>query len=137
MATSFARANAYPESDIPLPRLRTIWQLWSCAALLAGVGVAAIALDAPLANWVASGRCPAFLVKLCSLSEIFSHGVGVVLILVAIAVLDPWHRYAIPRIAAAALGSGLVANSLKLFVARMRPHHFDLSGDGLESFGEW
>jgi membrane-associated phospholipid phosphatase len=137
MATSFARANAYPESDVPLPRLRTICQLWSCAALLGGAGVAAIALDVPLARWVAAGHCPNVILKLCSLSEIFSHGLGVVLILIAIAVLDPWHRYAIPRIAAASLGSGLVANALKLFVARMRPHHFDLSGHGLESFGEW
>src|SRR6478752_2084390 len=137
MATSFARANAYPESDVPLPRLRTICQLWSCAAVLGGLGVAAIALDVPLARWVAAGHPPAFILKLCSLSEIFSHGLGVLLILIAIAVLDPWHRYAIPRIAAASLGSGLVANALKLFVARMRPHHFDLNGHGLESFGEW
>ena len=68
------------------------------------------------------------------LSELFSHGLGVLLIAVAIWVLDPWHRYALPRIMAAALGSGLLANGFKLLLARTRPHHFDLTGHSLETF---
>ena len=59
------------------------------------------------------------------------------LIVVTIAVLDPWHRYAIPRIAAAAIGSGLAANVLKLFLGRARPQHFDLNLGGLDSFTDW
>jgi membrane-associated phospholipid phosphatase len=137
MATSFERSGAFPENEIPLPRLRTIWHLWSCAAVLASAGVAAVALDVPIASWVKNGGCPDIVEKLSGLSEVFSHGLGVVLIVIAIAVLDPWHRYAIPRIVAAALGSGLVANALKLLVARVRPHHFDLGGHGLETFNDW
>jgi membrane-associated phospholipid phosphatase len=63
--------------------------------------------------------------------------VGIAVILVAIAVLDPRNRRAIPRVAAASLGAGLAANVLKLLVARARPHHFDLSGDALDSFAGW
>ncbi len=137
MATSFQRTNLYPDSEIPLPRLRTISHLWSCAALLGGLGAAALALDMPLATWVGTGRCPTAIQKICSLSELFSHGLGVVAIVILIAVLDPWHRYAIPRILGAALGSGLVANALKLLVARTRPHHFDSQSPGLDSFTDW
>jgi membrane-associated phospholipid phosphatase len=71
------------------------------------------------------------------LSEAFAHGVGVLLILVVIAVLDPVHRYAVPRVAAAALGSGLLANVFKLLLARTRPRHYDLSADALDSFAGW
>ena len=40
MTVSCAQADA----EIPLPRLRTISQLWTCAAVLAAMGVAALAV---------------------------------------------------------------------------------------------
>jgi membrane-associated phospholipid phosphatase len=125
------------DADIPLPRLRTISHLWTCAAVLASIGVAALALDMPLAGWLRSGRCPGAIQKLFQVSEVFGHGLGVFYILLFIAVLDPWHRYAIPRIAAAAFGSGMLANLLKLFVARARPNSIDLHGNSLETFSGW
>ena len=129
--------NRYADGEIPLPRLRTISQLWTCAAVLGGLGVAALALDAPLARWVQGGNCPGFVAKVADLAEVFGHGLGIGLLVVVIAVLDPWHRYAIPRILAAALGSGIAANVFKLFLGRTRPLHFDLDGRGLESFTDW
>jgi membrane-associated phospholipid phosphatase len=125
------------DTDIPLPRLRTISQLWTCAALLAAMGVVALALDVPLATWVRAGNCPGALQKLFALSELPGHGLGVVFVVLLIAVLDPWHRYAIPRILAAAFGSGLFANLFKLLVARARPNSFDLHGNGLDTFSHW
>lgn len=125
------------DAEIPVPRLRTITHLWSLAAVLASLGVAALAVDAPLARWVAEGNCPYAVRKICGLSEIASNGWGVLMLAVAIAVLDPWHRYAIPRILAASWGAGVAANLVKLLVARARPAHFDLDNRGLESFGQW
>jgi membrane-associated phospholipid phosphatase len=133
MSSPFTGADA----DIPLPRLRTIQSLWTLAAVLAGLGVAALAIDVPLARLVEAGYCPASLKKIFALSEVFSHGLGVVMIVLVIGVLDPWHRYALPRILAAALGSGIVANVFKLLVSRTRPNHFDLQYSGLESFSGW
>ncbi len=127
--------NLQPE--VPLPRLRSIFHLWSCAACLGCAGVAALAIDLPLARWVARGACPDPLEKLGNLAEVFGHGLGIGLILVVIGVLDPVRRRAVPRVAAAALGSGLAANVLKLLVARARPYHFDLQADMLDSFGGW
>ncbi len=131
--------DPYRDAEIPLPRLRTISHLWTCAAVLAGIGVAALALDVTLAGWARDGVFPGAVRKICGLSELFSHGLGVVMIVIVIGVLDPWHRYAIPRILAAALGAGLAANVLKLLVARVRPHHVDfgLVDRGLETFGGW
>ena len=129
--------DPYADAEIPLPRLRTITHLWGCAALLIACGVAATAVDVPLANWVREGNCPGFLQKLGGLSEVFGHGIGVLLIVATIGVLDPWHRYAIPRILAASLGSGLVANAFKLLLARERPHHALLNGHGMDTFLDW
>ena len=131
--------DPYRDIEIPLPRLRTISHLWTCAAVLAGIGVATLALDVPLAAWVSQRSAPGILNKLGGLAEIFGHGLGVVIIVVLIAVLDPWHRYGIPRILAASLGSGLAANCLKLLVARVRPNHVDFNvvDRGIDTFGGW
>ena len=135
--TMTTRSRLDSDAEIPLPRLRTISHLWTCAAVLAGVGVAAMAIDVPLATWVQLGKCPHIIEKLCTLSETFGHGLGVLIIVITIGVLDPWHRYAIPRILTAALGAGLLANVFKLLVGRTRPLHFDLREPGLDSFSEW
>jgi membrane-associated phospholipid phosphatase len=131
--------DPYTQEEIPLPRLRTISHLWTCAAVLAGLGVAALALDVPLAQWVRGGNAPRIVEKLCGLSEMFGHGLGVLLIVIVIGVLDPWHRYGIPRIVAAALGAGLSADALKLLVARIRPNHcdFSLADRGIATFAQW
>jgi membrane-associated phospholipid phosphatase len=104
---------------------------------LGGLGVAVLAVDVPLAAWVQRGSCPSFVEKLCGLSETFGHGLGVALIVVIIAVLDPWHRHVIPRILAASLGSGMLANVFKLLLARFRPQHVALHGSGLDTFSNW
>ena len=129
--------TTYADAEIPLPRLRTISQLWSCAAVLAALGVAALAVDVPLARWIAAGQCPGMIEKICNLGELFGHGIGIGVIVALITVLDPWHRYAIPRILAASLGSGMLANGFKLILGRTRPLHYDLQGRGLDTFSGW
>jgi membrane-associated phospholipid phosphatase len=104
---------------------------------LAGGGVAALAVDVPLAAWAHRGVAPSLLYKVCGLSEAVGHGVGILMIACVIAVLDPERRGAMPRLLAAALGSGLAANLFKLSLARARPAHFEWDGNGLDTFGEW
>jgi undecaprenyl-diphosphatase len=131
--------DPYRLSEIPQPRLRTISHLWACAAVLAGIGVAALAIDVPLALLVQGDAAPSFLRKICGLAEIFGHGLGVLAIMAVIAVLDPWHRYALPRIAATALGAGLCANVFKLLISRQRPRSVDFGivDRGIDTFGSW
>ena len=70
-------------------------------------------------------------------TEPFGHGVGVLLVLIAVHQLDPRRRYAIPRLLAMSLGAGLAANVVKLVIARARPFNFNFEGGVADTFGEW
>lgn len=110
---------------------------WALVLALVAAGAAALAVDVPLARWLLQEPLPRELRKLFDLAEVFSYGTGVVLLLVAVAVLDPRRRRTVPRVAAAALGAGLAANALKLLVARTRPRGFDFDAGILASFTDW
>jgi membrane-associated phospholipid phosphatase len=94
----------------------------------------ALAIDLPLARLVRDGRLPSEIDKLLSLSEIFAHGAGVILILSAVAVLDPRGWRVIPRLLGCSLGAGLVADVTKFLVARWRPKSAPLDGSVWDTF---
>ena len=127
--------NLQPE--VPLPRLRSIFHLWSCAACLGCAGVAALAIDLPLARWVARGACPDPLEKLGNLAEVFGHGLGIALILVVIGVLDPVRRTC--RAAHRRSGAGIGTSGERAEAAGRAGEavSFDLQADMLDSFGGW
>jgi membrane-associated phospholipid phosphatase len=100
-------------------------------------GAAALAVDLPLSRAILAGGVPRWLLKTCSLSEVFAHGLGVGLIAVAVFTLDPARRVALPRLLTAAFGAGLCSNVFKLLIARARPQHFDFSGGVFSTFGTW
>jgi membrane-associated phospholipid phosphatase len=100
-------------------------------------GLAALSIDLPVARWFIDGRCPGALVKLCSLAEVFGHGLGVAMIIASVYVLDPAGRRFVPRIVAAVVASGATADLLKLLVARDRPRHFSFQGGTTATFGQW
>jgi membrane-associated phospholipid phosphatase len=68
-----------------------------------------------------------------SLFEAFAHTAGVLTIVLAIAVLDRQHARAALRVAACALGSGLLADLGKLLIGRTRPS--ELWSTGLPDAG--
>src|SRR5437868_1862509 len=96
--------------------------LLACVAL----GFAALSVDLPLARWLATGPFPAWFHKLILLSEAFAHAMGVAMILLAVWLLDPSSRRAMPRLLAASLGAGLLADLMKTLIARARPQAFAL-----------
>jgi membrane-associated phospholipid phosphatase len=51
--------------------------------------------------------------------------------------LDTSRRWALPRVLACALFSGLVADVVKMLIARARPSDFDFSGGAWTTFGAW
>ncbi len=102
------------------------------------VGPAAFAIDLPAARFF--GRYPARgdLADAVQLCEFFGHGIGVGLVLVIIATLDPSKRVVLPRIAASSWGAGLIANAGKMVLERSRPSSIDLDAASLWStFGDW
>jgi len=105
--------------------------------LLLLAAAAALPVDCPLAAWCLAGNCPRFLCELFATVEPFGHGLGVLMIGIALYQLDPKRRWALPRVFVIALGSGLAANGIKMLIARMRPHQFDFQGTVLETFGGW
>jgi len=98
---------------------------------------AALMMDCPLARWCLAGNCPELLRDFFRFAEPFGHGLGVLLVALAIHQLDPLRRRGIPRLLVCALGAGLAANVIKLLVVRIRPKYFDFHGDVWATIGGW
>jgi membrane-associated phospholipid phosphatase len=105
--------------------------------LLAAVAVATV--DVPLARAKLHGVLPGGVFDVFDRIETFGHAVGVIVVLTAVWLLDPVRRRGLPRLLAAAFGSGLAANVVKLLVARRRPFAWvDAVGNTLPNqFVEW
>jgi membrane-associated phospholipid phosphatase len=101
-------------------------RLAALAVMFAVLASVALLLDMPLLKFVRSGGLPGDLRKLLDLSEIFGHGLGIALICLTICVLDRARRRCLPRLLACAIGAGLLADLVKLTIARTRPRVFDL-----------
>lgn len=106
------------------------------AVLLALAGGLALAVDVPFSRWLMRQDFCAF-EQLCRLAEVFGHGLGVAVLVLAVWVLDPARRRWVPRMMLAAYGGGALANLLKLLLARTRPQRFELDGQVLDSFLGW
>jgi membrane-associated phospholipid phosphatase len=100
-------------------------------AILAGV---ALSIDIPVARFSVENRTSGDIRKLLNISEVFAHGLGVALILITVAVLDPANRRLLPRVCACAFGAGIVAQLAKHGLPRLRPNVFDFSGDVWSTF---
>jgi len=100
-------------------------------------GVLALKLDVRVADLALHGHMPGDLRKLANISEVFAHGFGVAMILATALVLDPAHRRKLVRVAACAVGAGLVAQSVKHVIARIRPNVFDYQGGVADTFVAW
>lgn len=70
--------------------------------------------------------------------EPFGHGVGVVAIALVVWRLDRQALVRVPAVLGAALGGGLLADLVKLFVGRTRPRDFDFASDStVATFEGW
>jgi len=108
------------------------------ASLLLAAILAVLVLDVPVADYFATHSIPDSVNELRTVAELFGHGLGVVIVIVVLAALDPVHRWIIPRLAFAAWGGGMAANLIKLCVTRPRPYWFDTTGltTSWSSFGD-
>jgi membrane-associated phospholipid phosphatase len=97
------------------------WKLYMAAAVLAGLAVAALWIDLPVARYLTQEGLPGELRRLVRLAETFAWGGTVTLIIAVAATLDHRGWRVVPRLVVSGFGAGLVADSIKLFVARQRP----------------
>jgi len=83
------------------------------AALFGVAACVALAVDVPVAQWFRDGWALGDVRKMLNLSEVFAHGFGVLMILAAVAVLDPWNRPRLLRVAVCAFGAGAIVQLTK------------------------
>lgn len=123
----------------PAPSLGQRWifarfpaqQDWLVPCVLLMAGAACLAIDIPVASFF---KGPEFrhmidgpIRESLQICEAFGHGFGVILILIAVAVLDPIQRRILPWAVAGSLGAGIAANLVKTLCTRTRPSHFDFA----------
>jgi membrane-associated phospholipid phosphatase len=131
-ATDKPLANIELQPAIASPLLAP----WSVALALALLAAGALPLDLAATHISGGDVLPGDLRRVFNLVEVFAHGSGVALILLTATVLDPPNRRRLVRVAVGAYGAGLLANGVKLIVARARPDAFTGVGVG-ETFGPW
>lgn len=135
-----------PGRDLPAAR----WSpraLVTAAVVLAFLGLAAFAIDLPVAAWCKSGGVPKELLRFLNFCEVFAHSMGAAALLVTALVLDPglafpavrWPAIRWPtfqptpaqermaRMIGATACGGLVVDLIKLCVSRARPRAVDLA----------
>jgi len=106
-----------------------------CLALLAAL---ATTVDIQVAVWARDSHLPGDLKRLIRLSEVFGFGITAGLIILTAAVLDGRCCRVALRLVASGLGAGLVADGLKLLIARQRPLPAALDGlSALDTFSTW
>ncbi len=118
---------------------RPLHRRWWVPLGLLGLGVCALAIDLPVSAYCHGGNAPGLVRQIVESGETFGHAMGVLFVLSAIAVLDPDRRKLLPRLATCSWIGGLVANVVKMSIARTRPHRFDLESttDALATFDRW
>jgi len=91
--------------------------------------ILAMSIDIPVASVFKNGlpRSLHSFGELLEIHETFGHGYGAALILIAVAALDPLRWKCLPWLISGSLGSGMMANLLKLTIHRFRPRDFDLA----------
>ena len=112
-------------------------RLLSLALVITVLAAAALLVDQSVAQFGKLGKVPGDLKSLVRLSEAFSYGGTVGLIILLAAVLDPRGWRVVPRLAITAFGAGLLADGLKLLVARERPSLAEAGGPILDTFVGW
>jgi len=120
----------------PAWRGRLTWPLVIAATSLL-MAPLALWVDLPVAEYCLVHGVPGELRRVLEWSELVAHGSGVAIIAAVVFVLDRGKRRSIPRLVATAYAAGLVADLVKLCVARTRPRFFEFEGGALDTFVGW
>ncbi|RMG05047.1 MAG: phosphatase PAP2 family protein [Planctomycetota bacterium] len=101
------------------PRMSPV--VWGWIVVFVVAAPIAFSIDLPAAGWFHAGNVPKAFREIFALSEVFGHGLGVVLIVATVWALDARRRWAVPRLLAGAWCAGLAADVIKALVGRIRP----------------
>ena len=117
-----------PSTD---PGYRARISNWLVPLALLVVAGLALSIDVEVARIFKENLLPVQLLRrlreVLENCEAYGHGVGATLIVMAIVVVDPTKIRWLPWLLSSSLGSGLVANLVKLALPRARPRDFDFT----------
>jgi membrane-associated phospholipid phosphatase len=113
------------------------WRPLILSGLLVVGSFVAMPVDPAVRDWVAATNWPAPFARLLLLTECFAHGLGILVIGLLVFQLDPVRRWSVPRLLLVALGSGIVADMIKVSVARVRSSRADLAGSVWDVVQGW
>jgi membrane-associated phospholipid phosphatase len=91
-----------------------------CILMIAAILV--LPWDAVIAHWCRQEKLPGELRAFVRLAETFAHGYGIAAIIITLLLIDPLRRRDTLWTAAGTALGGVMANVIKLNVARLRPH---------------
>jgi membrane-associated phospholipid phosphatase len=124
------------------PRLMAPWMRWRGDLLplfrlplvLLLLGGLAFAVDVPVSIWLPQRQLLNFMDDFLQVFESFGDAVGIIMFGVALFVLDVRRRFTLVRIILAALGSGVMADIVKLLISRSRPYDWNYQGGVFDTF---
>lgn len=99
--------------------------LFFTCSLLVLAAIFVLPWDAAIAQWCRQEKLPGELRAIVRLAETFAHGYGIAAILITLLLIDPPHRRDTLWTAAGTALGGIMANVIKLNVARLRPQTID------------
>lgn len=125
----------------PPPRMpRRIYAI--LVSLLLAAGLISTG-DVDISQYFVRWDLPSDLRKAVTLSEVFSHGMGIALILIVLFTAVPQLRRKMWRLAACPISAGIASNLVKMLIARYRPQYFYQQSEGKQlqeisnTFLEW
>jgi membrane-associated phospholipid phosphatase len=131
---TFSMFGVKPSNKGTLYRTGTL--LW-----LAGIAILSVPMvtliDVPIARWFESEPLSTKFGDALDLMQLFSHGWGICMVLLAIALMAPQHRWYVPRLAVMAMGGGAIATIAKMFILRPRPNGLNLELASYDSAWLW
>jgi membrane-associated phospholipid phosphatase len=132
-----ARDEAVPKSLFTVTPAQRGWRPLLLAGLLLAASLVALPLSGPLDRWCVHRHCPPGVGKFLQITEPFGHGFGILLIGLLIFQLDPAKRWAVPRLWVVGLGSGVLADLVKVLVSRALSSGGSLAASAGEILHGW
>ncbi len=126
--------RAPDSSDPMLSSFRLLTLLWVSVVTLLMVPLMTL-VDVPIADWISRHPTPKWIESVLGISVLYSQAIGIAATLLLIFVFSRKRRAYLPRLAVLAIGAGLLANLIKIFVLRPRPG--DLQFDALNHEYAW